>query len=309
MAGEVATPTAPPRASPGLLSRTSIGGRLLRRPAAVVSLIIVLIFLAIAAFAPVIAPHDPDAIGVASRFAPPGDGHLLGTDYLGRDLLSRTIHGARIATLVAFPAVLAGFVVGLALGLVAGYVGGIVDQAMTIVFDAILAMPAVILGLALLTLLGPSLPNTIILIATAFLPWYGRLARAQTLAAKQNPYVKAERSLGASRARILALHILPNIVPPLLILMAMDIPAAIGVAAGLAFLGLGVQPPTADWGVMLSDAFGDVRVTAWPLAGPLAALIVVTAAFTVLGETLRDLTDPKHVQGRRRRLMGGLRKT
>ena len=283
--------------------------RLIRRPAAVVALGVVAVFLVIAAFAPLIAPHDPDAIGVSSRFAPPGEGHPLGTDYLGRDSLSRTLHGARVAIVVAFPAVVGGFVVGLALGIVAGYVGGVVDQALTVVFDAILSLPAVILGLALLTLLGPSLPNTIILIATAFLPWYARLARAQTLAAKQNPYVKAERSLGAGRARILVVHILPNIVPPLLILVAMDIPAAIGVEAGLAFLGLGVQPPTADWGVMLNDAFDGVRDTAWPLVGPLAALIVVTAAFTVLGETLRDLTDPKQTPGRRRRLMGAVRKT
>jgi peptide/nickel transport system permease protein len=281
--------------------RRSLVGRLVRRPAGFLSLAGVLAVLVVAALAPVIAPHDPNAIDVIAQFQGPSGEHLLGTDYLGRDILSRLVFGAQMAISIAFPAVAFGFVGGLVLGLVAGYLEGPVDKVVAVVSDMLLAMPAVILGLALLAVLGPSRAGTIAVIALAFLPWYTRLARSQVLAVKEQPYIKAGRALGVSRTRIISFHVLPNIIPPLLILVAMDIPAAIGIEAGLAFLGLGVQPPAADWGVMLSDGFRDVRTAIWPLVSPLVTIVVITSSFLLLGETLRDLTDPRLAGALRRR--------
>ena len=285
-----------------LFAHASLLRALARRPAGLLSLLVVACIFAVAIFAPLLAPHKPDAIDVVNMFGGPSPAHLLGTDALGRDNLSRLIFGGRTALGIAIPAVAAAFAVGLCLGLIAGYLGGWIDKLLTVLIDTGLAFPAVILALALLTVLGPSIGNVILLIAVAYAPYYARLTRAQTLAAKQNPYVKAERALGASTARLLAVHVLPNIIPPLLILIAMDIPGAIGVEAGLAFLGLGVQPPTPDWGVMLNDGFTNIATTAWPLVGPLVALFVVATAFTLLGETLRDIADPKFAGVRRRRL-------
>jgi peptide/nickel transport system permease protein len=296
------------RQVPTMTVRFRILREVVRRPAGAIALTIIALVILLAIFAPLIAPRNPDSIDVVNRLTGPSSSHLLGADYLGRDSLSRVIYGTRLALGIALPAVAISFVIGLALGLISGYFAGFLDKTMTVIFDTVLAFPGVILALALLTVLGQSVGNTIILIAVAFTPWYARLARAQTLAAKQNPYVKAERSLGARRTRILAGHILPNVIPALLILVAMDIPSAIGFEAGLAFLGLGVQPPTPDWGVMLQDGFNYVRISPWPIVGPLVMLLVVTAAFTMLGETLRDITDPKFVVSRRRQAARGLRR-
>jgi peptide/nickel transport system permease protein len=285
-----------------VVAPASLLRQLVRRPAGLLGLLVVACIFAVAIFAPLLAPYKPDAVDVVNMFQGPSPGHPLGTDALGRDNLSRLLYGTRTALGIAIPAVVVAFAVGLVVGLVAGYRGGWIDKLLTVLIDTFLAFPAVILGLALITLLGPSIGNIILLIAVAYAPYYARLARAQTLAAKQNPYVKAERALGASTARLLRVHVLPNIIAPLLILIAMDVPGAIGVEAGLAFLGLGVQPPTPDWGVMLNDGFTNIATTTWGLVGPLIALFVVTTAFTLLGETVRDIADPRFAGVRRRRL-------
>ena len=200
---------------------------------------------------------------------------------------------------VALPAVLGAFLVGAILGLLAGYLGGLLDKVLVIIFDAVISFPAVILGLALLSLLGPSIKSVVFVIGLSLVPYYGRLLRAQTLSERKNQYVKAERSLGVSRARVLRRHILPNVLPPLLVIVAMDIPSAVIIEAGLAFLGLGVQPPTPDWGVILNDGFVDIGTSPWEIVGPIIALIVMTTAFTVLGETMRDVLDPRQRLPRR----------
>jgi peptide/nickel transport system permease protein len=225
--------------------------------------------------------------------------HLLGTDSLGRDNLSRLLFGTRVALEVALPSVLSAFVLGATLGTIAGYLGGFVDRVLVVVFDSLISFPAVILGLALLSLLGPSVRSVDFVIGLSLVPYYGRLMRAQTLSEKKNQYVKAERSLGASRRRVLRRHILPNVLPPLLIVVAMDIPGAVAIEAGLAFLGLGVQPPTPDWGVMLNDGFIYIGTSPWEIIGPIVGLIVLTTAFTVLGETMRDVMDPRYRPPRR----------
>lgn len=288
----------------GIAGRGSLLGRLVRVPAAAVSLVFIAVMVLAAVFGPWIVSHPPNTIDIINRFAAPSGDHPLGTDYLGRDTLSRIIFGARTALAIALPAAAGGFGVGVMLGLLAGYVGGLLDKVLLVVMDTLISFPAVILALAILTLTGPSVTALILLIAFALVPGYHRLARGQVFAIKENPYIKAERALGAGRTRILVRHVLPNALPPLVVLVAMDVPTAIGIEAGLAFLGLGVPPPTADWGVMLNDAYLNVRSQPWPMVAPLMTLFAVTVAFTVLGETLRDLTDPRAAPVRRRSRVG-----
>ena len=263
-----------------------------RRPAGAVATGVILSLVLVALLAPVLAPYSADAIDVAHSLTGPSLQHLLGTDSLGRDNLSRVLFGTQVALEVALPSVLGAFLVGSGLGLIAGYLGGLIDRVLVIVFDAVISFPAVILGLALLSLLGGSIPSVIFVIGLSLIPYYARLIRAQTLSERKSQYVKAERSLGASRGRVLLRHILPNVAPPLLVIIAMDIPSAIIIEAGLAFLGVGVQPPTPDWGVILVNGFVDIGTSPWEIVGPIMALIIMSTAFTVLGETMRDVLDP-----------------
>jgi len=282
-----------PRPRPLLAGRGRILREVARRPAGAFGLFIVVALIVIVIFAPVISPYDYTEQTITDRLQGPSLSHPLGTDELGRDLLSRLFHGTRVALGVAVPAVLGALTAGLVIGMVAGYVGGKIDNVLLVVMDTLQAFPAVILALALLAVLGPSLRNVIIVIVISFAPGYARVVRALVLATKQNPYVEAERSLGASDLRISLVHILPNIVPPLFILLAMDIPSAITVEAGLSFLGVGVQPPTPSWGVILADGFDRVRDTPWPVLFAGLALMITTLGFTMLGETLRDIVDPR----------------
>ena len=293
-AADATEPLATTRVGAGTLIR-----EVLRRPTAAASACVLLLIVAVAIFGPAFAPSDPNAISLGGSLASPTWHHVLGTDSLGRDNFSRLLYGTRIALEVALPSVIGAFIVGGALGLFGGYMGGWPDRVLVVVFDAVVSFPAVILGLALLTLLGPSIPSVVLVIGIALVPYYGRLVRGQTLSERRNQYVKAERSLGASRGRVLLRHILPNVLPPMLIIVAMDIPGAISIEAGLAFLGLGVQPPTADWGVMLNGGFTDIGTSPWEILGPIAALILITSAFTLLGEALRDALDPKYTVRRR----------
>lgn len=267
--------------------------RIVGRPAGMIGFAIIVLTLFVALAAPLIAPYDPAAIAMAKRFAAPSAEHWLGTDHLGRDNLSRVVFGARLALTIAIPAVLSAFLAGLLLGLVAGYVGGLIDRVLTVIADTFLSFPSVILGLALLTLVGQSVLNTTLVIALSLFPYYLRLARGLALSIRHQPYVRAERSLGAGRGRIMFVHLLPNILPPLLVVVAMDMPSAIVIEAGLAFLGLGVPPPAPDWGVLLNEGFVNVAISIWPLVGPLTAIVLVTTGFTLLGETFRDVADPR----------------
>ena len=285
----------------GLAVRT---GRVLRevarRPAGLFGLVVVTLLLVVVFAAPVVAPYSPYKQDIVHRLEGPSSHHLLGTDELGRDLLSRVIFGARVALGVAIPAVLLAMIVGMVTGLISGYFGGGTDQVAVVGMDAIQAFPAVILALALLAVLGPSLRNVVIVIGVALAPGYARVVRAMTRAAKQNQYVEAELSLGAGNMRIALHHLLPNIAAPLFILIAMDIPSAIAIEAGLAFLGLGVPPPSPSWGALLADGFSYVLISPWAIVSASLALMLTTLAFALLGETLRDVLDPK-LSGVRRR--------
>lgn len=282
-----------------LFDRRKPLGRLLRRPAGAFGSMVVGGLVLVAVFAPLLAPYSPAQQNADRRLEGPSSAHLLGTDEFGRDVLSRIISGTRIELSVALPAVLVSLAVGLLLGMTAGYVGGRVDRVVVVILDSIQAFPAVILALALLALLGPSLQNLIAVIAVAFSPQYARVARASVLKLKQEPFMEAERSLGAGSARIAVVHVLPNIIAPLLILLTMNIPGAIAIEAGLSFLGLGVQPPTASWGVILAQGFERVFDTPWPVLSTGVALALTTLGLTMLGETLRDVLDPRLSGGRK----------
>jgi peptide/nickel transport system permease protein len=270
-----------------------------RRPAGLFGLIVILLIVFIIVFGPFISPYSYAQQDIKHRLEGPSASHLLGTDHLGRDLAARLIYGTKVAIGTAFPAVTIALVLGLVLGLIAGYLGGWVDNVLLIIFDTIQAFPAMILALALLSVLGPSTNNVILAIVVAFTPGYARITRAQVLAIKTNLFIEVEKSLGANLFRILFIHILPNTLPPMLILLAMDLPYGITVETGLSFLGLGVQPPLASWGVILSDGFAKIRISPWAVIWPSVMLMLTTLGFTLFGETVRDLTDPKLIGSRR----------
>jgi len=274
------------------LNRSPVLGDVLRRPLGMLGFLIVLIFLMMVFFAPWIAPYSYEQQDIPNRLQGPSSEYWLGTDHLGRDLWSRIVYGARIALGVAIPSVSIALLGGVALGLLAGYTGGIVDDITLVFLDSLQAFPAVILALTILALLGPSLVNVVLVIGLAWTPGYARIVRAQVLTTKQNQYIEVERSLGATQRRILLSHILPNIIAPLLILAAMDLPVVITFEAGLSFLGLGVRPPTPSWGVILADGFNFIRNSPWPITWSGLTLIITTLGFTLFGETLRDVLDP-----------------
>lgn len=276
-----------------LLRRIPVLGDVLRRPLGALGFLIVLLFVLTVIFAPLIAPYDYAAQDIPNMLQGPSYTYRLGTDHLGRDLFSRLVYGSRIALGTAIPAVAIALVGGILLGLLAGYAGGVVDDIIVVVLDSICAFPSVILALAVLALLGPSLENVILVIGFTWIPGYARVTRAQMLSAKEEGYVEVERALGASNWRIILSHILPNIIAPLLILATMDLPVVITFEAGLSFLGLGVRPPTPSWGAILSDGFNFIRQSPWPTVWAGLVLIVTTLGFTLLGEALRDVLDPR----------------
>jgi len=277
----------------GFLDRIPVLGDVLQRPLGALGFTIVFGFILIVIFAQVIAPHKPDAIDVPNMLKGPSSTYLMGTDQLGRDLFSRLIFGSRIALGTALSSVGIALFLGLILGLFSGYLGGTVDNIILVILNSIQAFPAVILALAVLALLGPSLLNVILVIGLTWTPGYARVVRGQVLSVKENVYIEAGRSLGATRKRIILLHILPNILAPLVILVAMDLPVVITFEAGLSFLGLGVPPPTPSWGLILADGFHFIRNSIWPITWSGLTLMLTTLGFTLFGEALRDVLDPR----------------
>ena len=246
-----------------------------------------------AVFADVLTAYEPTKLSPRDRFLPPDASHLLGTDQLGRDLLTRVLHGARIALAVALIATSISFVGGLVLGMIAGYGPRWLDSLLLLLFDAFRSFPTVMLALALVTLAGPSLAAVVLVVVIATLPGYARVVRTQTMSLKGAEFVLAARALGAPTWRILPVHIMPNLIGPLLILASMDIPVVITIEAGMSFLGLGVRPPTPSWGSILNDGFAFIRQSPWPAIAGGLPIVVATLGFTFLGETLRDQFDPR----------------
>jgi len=264
-----------------------------RDPLGILGLILVtgMIFSALAA--EWIIPYDIAALDIPERLASPSLDHFLGTDHLGRDVFSRVIMGGRIALWVALVSTAVSLTIGTILGLIAGYGPRWLDNLLILSFDAVRSFPTIMFALAMVTLLGPSMNTVIFVVIATSIPAYGRVVRTQTQALKHNEFILAEQSQGAGMIRVLLVHMLPNVIGPLLIIASMDIPVVVTIEAGLSFLGLGVKPPTPSWGSILYDGYSFIRNTPWIIIAGGLPLVLTTLGFTFLGESLRDIFDPK----------------
>jgi peptide/nickel transport system permease protein len=271
----------------------SIFSTLVGDPMTLLGVVLVAMFLLMAIFANLLAPYDPLHIDVKHKFAAPSLSHWAGTDQLGRDTLSRIIYGARTALAIALSATGLAGAMGLVLGLIAGYGPRWFDAILVLCFDSVSSLPMIMLALAVITVLGPGTYTLIFVIVLVSVPGYARFIRAQTLSLANSDFIMAERVMDASHARILFIHLLPNVIGQLLIVLSMDVPVVIMLEAGLSYLSLGVRPPTPSWGNILYDGYTSLAQE--PLMVIMAGipLILATLGFTFLGEGLRDALDPK----------------
>ncbi len=267
--------------------------RLLRRPSAMLGFVVVVAFVVIALAASLLAPYDPIATSWSAIRKAPSAAHLFGTDELGRDVLSRVIFGARASLLAGVVSVLISLSLGIPIGLLAGYVGRWTDGVISRATDAMLATPFLILAIALAAFLGPSLTNAMIAIGISATPVFIRLTRAQVLSVKVEDYVEAARAVGNPHWRIALRHVLPNVVPPLIVQATLAIAAAVIAEASLSFLGLGQQPPAPSWGSMLNTAKNYVDNAPWMAIWPGVAIFLLVLSFNLLGDGLRDALDPR----------------
>lgn len=266
--------------------------RLLRDKRAVVSLGYLALLLILALAASLVAPYSPIDQDYSQILTPPNLSHLLGTDDVGRDILSRLIHGTPASLMASLMSVGIAIALGLPVGLFAGYVGGWVDDVVGRAIDTLLSFPAIVLAIGVTGALGISLVNAMIAIGLVFAPILARLVRAQTLVAKNEVYVDAARCLGAGHMRILVRHIIPNVIQPVIVQVTLLLAAALLAEASLSFLGLGVQPPAPSWGGMLARAYNYMEISPWQIYPPGVAILLTALAFNTLGESLRTLLDP-----------------
>jgi peptide/nickel transport system permease protein len=258
--------------------------------------VLLLLIVLAAIFAPQVSPYDPLAYHPTITAQPPTWAHPLGTDSLGRDQFSRVLYGTRVSLAVGLMAILLGGLVGTMLGMVAAYFKGWVDQVVTIAVDALLAFPSLILALAIVAALGPSLINLAIALAIVRIPIYARLARGQTLQVSSQDYILAAYSAGTSSGKILVRHILPNIFSPLLVQATISISLAILDESIFSFLGLGAQPPTPEWGAMINDAQTFLASDPWMMLGPALAIVLTLVSLNLVGDALRSLLDPRDAE-------------
>jgi peptide/nickel transport system permease protein len=285
--------------APGVAARgrssVAEAARMFRRSgSALFGLVLVVVLGAAAALAPLLAPHDPNLIDTARRLARPlTPGHPLGTDEFGRDLLSRLLYGARTSLVVGLAATALAAVAGSGFGLLAGFVGRWVDQLVMRSIDTLMAFPYFLLAIAIIATLGPGLVNGMVAVAIVNIPFYGRIVRATVLAVKQTEYVEAARALGVSELRLSLTHVLRNCLAPVIVAVTLNVGGMITALAGLSFLGLGVQPPTSDWGSMLSSSRQYMNVAPHVAALPGLAIFLAVLGFNLLGDGLRDALDPR----------------
>jgi peptide/nickel transport system permease protein len=256
---------------------------------------ILLTLIVVAVFAPLIAPYPPAEQHIGQEHAPPGGAFPLGADDLGRDVLSRVMHGARISLMVGALATALGAAVGVSTGVVAGYVGGVVDALIVRSYDVLLAFPGIILGIAVISVLGASATNVAYALAIGNAPLFARLARASVLSERERDYVHAARSIGSTRGRIMFRHVLPNILAPLLVQTSLAIGVAVLAEAGLSFLGLGTQPPDPSWGSMLNESRAYLREAPWFGFWPGVALTTLLVGLNFFSDALRDALDPRRI--------------
>ena len=267
--------------------------KFLRNRSAVAGAILVLLFVGLAVLAPLIAPFDPSKTNFAALRQPPSLTYWFGTDEIGRDILSRVMHGGVASLYAGVVSVLIAVLIGVPIGLVAGWYGGWTDAAISRATDALLAVPFLILAIALAAALGPSLVNAMIAIGLSQVPIFVRLARGQTLVVKSEDFVEGAHAVGVADAMILARHVAPNILPPILVQATLTVATAIIAEASLAFLGLGQQPPAPSWGSMLNTAKNYLEQAPWMSLSPGAAIFLVVLGFNLLGDGLRDALDPR----------------
>ncbi|MFC7704514.1 nickel transporter permease [Plastorhodobacter daqingensis] len=266
---------------------------LLRNPLAMVGLVIIVMLLVVAALAPWIAPFSPFEGSLQNRLQPPSSTHWMGTDELGRDILSRVIHGARITLFIVLLVAIIAAPLGLIVGAVSGYFGGWVDRVLMGVTDIFLSMPRLILALAFVAALGPGIENAVIAIAITAWPVYARIARAETLTFRNADFIAAAQMQGAGQVRIISRHVLPLCLSSCIVRVTLDMAGIILTAAGLGFLGLGAQPPLPEWGAMISRGRAFILDQWWVATMPGFAIVIVSLGFCLFGDGLRDVLDPK----------------
>jgi len=269
--------------------------RLLRRRGAAVGLVVIVFFVALAVLASVVAPYDPLATSWSAIRRAPSAEHWFGTDEIGRDVLARVIWGARASLLAGVVSVLISLSIGVPVGLLAGYAGGKIDMLISRLTDAVLACPFLILAIALAAFLGPSLTNAMIAIGVSATPVFVRLTRGQTMAIKAEEFILAARAIGNPPWRVALRHVLPNVVPALIVQATLAIAAAVIAEASLSFLGLGQQPPAPSWGSMLNTAKNYVDNAPWMAVWPGLSIFVLVLSFNLVGDGLRDALDPRHI--------------
>lgn len=282
----------PLREAPRVRRRATARGRLLRDRVGLAGGGIVLVVAVAAALAPWLAPVDPTTMAPA-QLAPPSRSHLLGTDEVGRDVLSRLMHGGRVSLVVSVASMAASLATGVAVGIVGGFYGGRTDSVLRGLTDVLFAFPGLLLALAIMAVLGTALHNLILALAVVSLPSFARIARASTLAVRHLDYVEAARALGGRDARIIVCHVLPNVAAPVIVQFTVGLAYAILTEAGLSFIGLGVQPPAPSWGAMLSRGKDFLEISPWPAVFPGLAIMVTVLGFNFLGDSLRDALDPR----------------
>ncbi|RYL88935.1 ABC transporter permease [Sporolactobacillus sp. THM7-4] len=254
---------------------------------------IIIFFILVALFAPLIAPQGINDQNINIRLQPPSAEHWFGTDDFGRDIFSRIIFGAQLSLRVGFLSVVGSIIVGTLLGVIAGYYGKAIDVLISRLFDILLAFPSILLSIAIVAILGPSLNNALVAIAIVNVPVFGRLVRSRVLTVKEEEYIMAARSIGMGNMRIIFLHILPNSFAPIIVQGTLNIATAILDAAGLGFLGMGAQAPQPEWGKMLSDSREFIQNAPWTVLFPGIAIILVVVGFNLVGDGLRDALDPR----------------
>jgi peptide/nickel transport system permease protein len=272
-------------------SRSTLA-RLFRHKSAVLGLVILAVLIAVALLAPFLAPYDPIKISRDVMQAPSRD-HLMGTDNLGRDVFSRVVYGARISLQMGFIAVAIAATIGTLIGVIAGTYGGLVDGFFMRLIDALMALPGILLALTVAATLGPGLYNAMIAVGVAWIPSFARIVRSSVLQINETTYVEAARASGASDLRLILRHILPNTMAAIMVLASLGVATAILVGAALSFLGVGASPPTAEWGIMLSDGRPYMRSAWWIMAFPGLAITVTVLGANLVGDGLRDVLDPR----------------
>jgi peptide/nickel transport system permease protein len=283
--------------APGISPRMSEFRRFTRvffgRKVVIFGMVIIFLFIMVAIFAPWLAPYDPYQPDLDHVLVMPNSEHLLGTDAVGRDTLSRLIYGSRTSLLVGTSALCIGAIVGLTMGLVAGYFAGIANLIIMRIIDALMSFPMILFALAMAAFLGGGLTNVVIALGVGLIPLYARLMCGQVISIKENEYITASRSIGSSPLRLMLRHIIPNCLPPLIVMVTLMMGSTILAEAGLSFLGIGIEPPGAAWGSMINDGYQ--RIRSYPILSfaPGLAIMIVVFSFNMVGDGLRDALDPR----------------